>query len=371
MTDCVKKIRAKLRSDKRLADVDDNFLDGQPEVRVIPDRAKAALMGVNMDDLGSVLAATIGSYQFQGVYFHEGGHDNYIALRVPMDERQGPDAIKNIHVRNNRGEVLPLSEVTTLQIVPALQQITRDNRRRSVFFYANPGTGTSQTECVDAAVADCKSILPDGYSVQLTGTSQSNANSFSQLGLVMILGIIVAYMVLGSQFNSFIHPFTILLALPFSVTGAIFSLWTFNQGLSIYSFIGIILLMGLVKKNSIMLVDFTNQRRAQGMSVQDALLAACPIRLRPILMTSTATVAGAIPAALALGPGAEMRQPMSVAIIGGIIFSTILTLVVVPCAYSVLVGLERRKAHHAGYQNQSVVEEKGGSNEGGEIFPKG
>ncbi len=343
----VLKIRQAMKSDPKLADVDDNYLFGMPELRVIPDRVKAALESVNMDDLGNVIAATIGAYQFQGTYYHEGGHDNYIAIRVPPDERKGPDAVKDIDVRNNIGEVLPTRDVATLTTVPSLQQIPRDMRQRAVFLYANPGANTSQQECLDEAVRVCKANLPPGYTIALTGSSQSNSNSLTQLMFVMILGIVVAYMVLGSQFNSFIHPLIVLLALPFSVTGAFFSLLAFGQALSIYSMVGIILLMGLVKKNSIMLVDFTNQRRHQGMGVHDALLEACPIRLRPILMTSFATIAGAIPAALALGPGAELRQPMSIAIIGGILFSTFLTLIVVPCAYSLTSVLERRKAHHA------------------------
>jgi multidrug efflux pump subunit AcrB len=162
----------------------------------------------------------------------------------------------------------------------------------------------------------------------------------------MVLGIVVAYMVLGSQFNSFIQPIVILLALPFSISGAFFALLATGQTISMYSFIGIILLLGLVKKNSIMLVDFTNQRRRlDKMNVHDALMAACPVRFRPILMTSAATIAGAIPAALALGPGAELRQGMSVAIIGGMFFSTILTLLVVPCAYSLMSNLERANPH--------------------------
>ncbi len=358
LADCVQKIRAKMKSDPKLADTDDNFLDGQPEIRVIPNRVQASKMGVAMDDLGNVISATIGGYQFQGVYFHEGGHDNPIAVRVPVDERKGPDAIKNIYVRNNRGEVLPISAVSDLKIVPALQQITRDNRQRTVFFYANPAPGVSQQQCLDESLAVCKSVLPDGYTVSLTGSSQANADSLSQLLMVMFMGIAVAYMVLGSQFNSFIHPVTILLALPFSVTGAILSLLITGQSLSIYSMVALILLMGLVKKNSIMLVDFTNQRRAQGMTVHNALMDACPTRLRPILMTSFATIAGALPAAIALGPGAELRQPMAIATIGGIFFSTMLTLVVIPCAYSLMSGLERTKAHHTtGYEKYSAEKE--------------
>jgi HAE1 family hydrophobic/amphiphilic exporter-1 len=158
----------------------------------------------------------------------------------------------------------------------------------------------------------------------------------------MILGIFVAYMVLGTQFNSFVHPFTVLLALPFSVSGAFMALAISGRSLNIYSAIGLILLMGLVKKNSILLVDFTNQRRLEGLSVKDALLNACPVRLRPILMTSVATVAAAVPPAVAVGLGAETRAPMAIVIIGGVILSTMLTLFVVPCAYSLLSALESR-----------------------------
>ena len=145
-------------------------------------------------------------------------------------------------------------------------------------------------------------------------------------------------MVLGAQFNSFIHPVTVLLALPFSITGALVALLSTDQSINIYSAIGLILLMGIVKKNSILLVDFTNQRREAGKNVRDALIEACPTRLRPILMTSFATIVAAIPAALTFGPGAESRAPMAIAVIGGVFVSTFLTLLVVPCFYSFLPG---------------------------------
>jgi hydrophobe/amphiphile efflux-1 (HAE1) family protein len=345
LADSVKKIRAQMKANPVFAGEDDNFLDGQPEIDVIPNRVKAALEGVNMDDLGNVISATIGGYLFEGTYFHEGGHDNQIAIRVPVDQRKGPDSINNIYVRNNRGEVLPVSAVSSLKQVSALQQITRDMRQRAVFFYSNPGPGASQQDCINTAVNIAKGILPLGYTVQLTGSSQSNTDTMGQLAFVMFLGIVVAYMVLGSQFNSFVHPIIILLALPFSITGAIISMWLTGQALNLYSFIGVVLLLGLVKKNSIMLVDFTNQARVRGMKVREALLYACPVRLRAILMTSFATVAGAIPAAMALGPGAELRQPMAIAIIGGILFSTALTLVVVPSAYNLMSALENKNRH--------------------------
>jgi HAE1 family hydrophobic/amphiphilic exporter-1 len=158
---------------------------------------------------------------------------------------------------------------------------------------------------------------------------------------VLLLGVVVAYMVLASQFNSFVHPLTVLMALPFSISGAFLTLLLFDHSLNVFSFIGLILLMGIVKKNSILLVDFTNQvRDRDGLAVGAALLEACPIRLRPILMTSFATIAAALPLALALGPGAELRAPMAIAVIGGVLISTLLTLFVVPCVYEKLSRFE-------------------------------
>ncbi|MGZ3741020.1 MAG: efflux RND transporter permease subunit, partial [Bdellovibrionota bacterium] len=188
-----------------------------------------------------------------------------------------------------------------------------------------------------------KRVLPPEYHVLTGGSSQTFTESFKSLAVALVLGLFVAYMVLGSQFNSFIDPVTVLMALPFSVSGAFVALLIAHQSLNIYSMIGLILLMGIVKKNSILLVDFTNQvRRERSLAVTEALLAACPIRLRPILMTSVATIAGALPAAFALGPGAESRIPMAVGVIGGVLVSTVLTLFVVPCVYLILSRFQRQ-----------------------------
>jgi len=186
-------------------------------------------------------------------------------------------------------------------------------------------------------------MLPPGYTLKMIGSSQSFRESFQSLIVALILGIVVSYMVLGSQFNSFVHPITVLTALPFSFSGAFIALYLCNQSINMYSMIGFILLMGIVKKNSILLVDFTNQCRREGSDVHSALLKACPVRLRPILMTSTATVAGALPEAVSLGPGSESIIPMAIAIIGGVIASTILTLFIVPCVYSLISRLESKE----------------------------
>jgi HAE1 family hydrophobic/amphiphilic exporter-1 len=178
---------------------------------------------------------------------------------------------------------------------------------------------------------------------EFSGSAAAYGESNRGLWFVFLLGLFTAYMVLASQYNSFIHPFTVLLALPFSVTGALIALWLTGSTLNLYSAIGLILLMGIVKKNSILLVDFTNERRRRGLGVRDALLEACPIRLRPILMTSLSTIAAAAPTALAVGAGAETRAPMAQVVIGGVVLSTLLTLLVVPAAYSLLSRLESRR----------------------------
>jgi multidrug efflux pump subunit AcrB len=225
----------------------------------------------------------------------------------------------------------------------AMLSISRVNRERAISIFANPAPGFSQQEGIEESLRIAKEVLPEGYYAEITGSAKTTSESFDSLFFVLVVGIIASYMILASQFNSFIHPFIILLSLPFSFSGALFALYLTGQSINIFSFIGLILLMGLVKKNSILLVEFTNQIREEGTdNVTEALLAACPIRLRPILMTSISTIAASIPPALALGPGAETRIPMAVAVLGGIIFSTLLTLFVVPCAYSLMARWEKR-----------------------------
>jgi len=201
-----------------------------------------------------------------------------------------------------------------------------------------------------------KKVLPPGYQIVFSGTTKTFQESFASLGFALLLGIIIAYMVLASQFNSYLHPFSVLFALPFSISGALIALWMANQSVNIYSLIGLILLMGIVKKNSILLVDFTNKMREQDPDVRSALLKACPIRLRPILMTSISTIAAAIPPALAIGPGAETRIPMAITVVGGVALSTLLTLFVVPCIYSLFSKIERRH-YHVVFSDESTPKE--------------
>jgi len=239
-------------------------------------------------------------------------------------------------VRTASGGLVRLGDIVRIDQRPTLQAITRRDRERAITLTANMAPGVSQGVAIDRSMALAQANLPDGYRVVASGTARTFRESFDSLFFAMALGLIVAYMVLASQFNAFTHPFTVLLALPFSVSGALVALLLAGQSINVYSMLGIILLMGIAKKNSILLVDFTNQARASGMERHAALLHACPVRLRPILMTSVATIAGALPPALALGPGAELQRPMALALVGGMIVSTGFTLFVVPAAYSLI-----------------------------------
>jgi hydrophobe/amphiphile efflux-1 (HAE1) family protein len=338
-------------------DLNTDYEVGMPELLVEPDRDRAAASGVSVSEIDAEVAALIGGDLFSAnTEYPVGGHRYYIRLRAYPQDTEKPADLSNVYLRNNitAAELIPLDKVGDVKTVLGAQLISRVNRFRAVPIYGNMNGNHSQQDALDAARKIAKQVLPPGYSLTVTGSAEAFEVAFQNLIFALTLGIIVAYMVLASQFNSFVHPMTVLIALPFSLSGALLALFLAHQSLSLFSMIGLILLMGIVKKNSILLVDFTNQRRAQGSPPTQALLEACPVRLRPILMTSVAIIAGAIPEALNFGPGSETRIPMAVAIIGGVTVSTVLTLFVVPCAYSLFTYFEipdkakEAAAHHKG-----------------------
>jgi hydrophobe/amphiphile efflux-1 (HAE1) family protein len=327
-----------------VTDLDSNYAIGQPELHILPDRDKAAEYGVSIASISQLIEAMIGGVVV-GTY-EKGGHRYDIRVKLEESKQAPQDKVNSLFVRNNRGELTSLANLITMEEKESMVSISRNNRERSITVYANVKSGQSQQKALQAAQKIAQRILPAAYHITLTGSSQTFTESLQSLVGVLILGIIIAYMVLASQFNSFIDPLSVLMALPFSMSGALLALFITHRSINIYSVIGLILLMGIVKKNSILLVDFTNQVRERGeKSVRNALMIACPIRLRPILMTSVSTIAGAIPAALAFGPGAETRNPMAIAVIGGVLFSTLLTLYVVPCFYSLMTRFEKKQKH--------------------------
>lgn len=335
------EMQKKMSESGAMVDVDSNYFADVPEVRVYPDRIKANERGVSIDAVGQTVNALIAGERV--AKYTKDGRRYDVRVRLIPSQRSKQEDINSLWVWNNRGEMVQLKDVITIGEKKTPLTITRRNRERAVTVYANVAPGKSQSDAIAEANRIAKETLPENYHAVFSGSTQTYKESFSSLSFVLWLGILVAYMVLASQFNSYIDPLTILVALPFSVTGAFIALFLAGQSLNIYSIIGIILLMGIVKKNSIMLVDFTNQMRAEGKSVHEALLGACPIRLRPILMTSFATIAAAIPPALALGSGSEILRPMAVTVIGGVIVSTFFTLFVIPCVYSLMVRFEHRK----------------------------
>ncbi|MEI6969997.1 MAG: efflux RND transporter permease subunit [bacterium] len=341
-----RNMTARLEKTGLVTDLDNNYRTGMPEARIVPDRQAAAARGVTMEDIGRTVNAAIGGIR-QGKFTRDGRRYD-VRLRLAPEDRLSAEDVKDLTVRNSYGELIPLGSVVRLESAKTLQNISRVNRQRSISVTANLATGASQAKAIGEAEKISRELLPPGYTFHLQGGAQTFTESSGGLWFAFVLGILVAYMVLASQFNSFVHPFTVLLALPFSITGALITLWVTNQSLNLYSAIGIILLMGIVKKNSILLVEFINRKRAEGMPLTEAIMTAAPIRLRPILMTSAATIAAAAPIALGIGTGAETRQPMALAIIGGVFVSTLFTLIVVPCAYFLMARLERGKYSPAG-----------------------
>jgi multidrug efflux pump subunit AcrB len=332
-------------------DIDSDYRPGMPEVRIYPDRDKLAALGVPASRLADSMSLLVGGQKI--AKYTDRGRRYDVRVRLQLQERASPDYLDFLTVRVGDNRLVPLTDVATRRTVSTLPVINRYNHQRKIEITANPAHGVSQgeaiTRCQEIALAAMQKVKllhqndePHGqpaltavgdYNMVELGNAQAMHDTIRSLVFALVLGIIIAYMILGVQFNSFVHPFTVLLAMPFAVTGALVILWLTGDTLNMMSMIGLILLMGLVKKNSIILVDYTNQLREQGLGVTEAVLKACPVRLRPILMTSVATVAGAVPAALGLGPGAETRAPMARSIIGGIVLSTLVTLIIVPVFY--------------------------------------
>jgi len=334
------KVRDDLEHSGVATDVDTDYQLGLPEVMVTPDRARTADLGVSIQDLASTINALVGGVVV-GKY-SSGGRRLDVRMRMLLSQRLTPEDIGDINVRSASGQMVPISTMVNVDERPVLQSINRIDRERSVSVTANVAPGHSQSEALDYVNSLTKDF-PIGYHAVLGGQSSDFQDSMQSLGFALMFGIAVAYMILAAQFNSFLHPVTVLTILPLSVAGAFLGLWAGHKTLSIYSMIGILLLMGITKKNSIILVDYANAVRMEKRVDADvAMLEAGPIRLRPILMTTVATMMAAVPSALGLGAGSETRGPMAIAVLGGLTLSTLLSLLVVPCFYLVADRIKRR-----------------------------
>jgi multidrug efflux pump len=343
-------VKAQLQQSGAVVDLDSDYRVGMPELRITPDRARTADAGVSVEQVAATINALVSGITV-GKYSSEGRRVD-VRMRLLAEQRSRPEDLNQLRVTSNKGELTPVASLVTTQELPALQTINRRGRERAISIYANVAPGHSQSEVVDL-VGKLTANMPQGYHAVLEGMSVAFKESIEGLVFALFLGIVIAYMILASQFNSFLHPITVLTILPLSIAGAALALWGTQQSLNIMSMIGLLLLMGIVKKNSIILVDYATQARTQGLSAAEAMLKAGPVRLRPILMTSIATMMAVVPAALALGPGAEMRRPMAIGIIGGLVLSTALSLLVVPAFYLVAdnalhkIKIKFKRAPHA------------------------
>jgi multidrug efflux pump subunit AcrB len=331
-----------------LTDIQSDYRPGMPEVQILPQRDEAASRDVSMQRLAYDLG--VGTGGMRNGRFTQANRRYDVRLRYLEDQRATPDSLDRERVKTETGQLIPIEDFIDRDIENTLPVIPRYNHMRKVELTANMAPGVSQGEAIERArdiiEQERRALsLGDNYRVVQLGNSMAMAETIDSLWRCLLLGFVLAYMILGVQFNSFIHPFTVLVAVPFGVTGALATLWYFGNTLNMMSMIGMILLAGLVKKNSIILVDFTNQLKHRGLSTRAAILQACPQRLRPIIMTSLATIVGAIPLAIGVGSGSETRAPLARSIIGGSILATLVTLFIVPVLYETFekIGIYARR----------------------------
>ena len=327
-----------LQKIKGFTEFDISYEAGKPEVQVEIDRERAARLGVPTVFVGQTLNALVGGVK--ATSFRQQGDDVEVRVRLQASARRQAEQLKTLQVRSSSGSLVDLGSLATIREGSGPAQIDREQRSRQVVLFASIDKTFAQSEAMQRIEEIAAKVLPAGTQVSFGGMGREMKKSFKAMFTALMLAVLIIYMLLASQFESFIHPLTIMMALPLSVPGALGALSLSGQPMSIYAMIGFIMLMGLVTKNSILLVDYTNVlRRRDGFSQRDALLKAGPTRLRPILMTTAAMIFGMLPIALGNSMGSELRSPMGVAVIGGLIVSTLLTLLVVPVIYSLLDDL--------------------------------
>lgn len=329
-----------LRDVPGIVDLDRSVKPGKPELRLEVDRARASDLGISTALVGTSLRTLVNGEVASKL--RRGGEELDILVRLRPEDRSRAEDILSLTLPSPKGGFVPLGSITKLRSATSPSQIERENMERQVVVGANYYGRPLEQVQREAATRLRELRLPPGYSFRFAGQAELQEESFSSLTFSLGLSVIFIYMVLASQFGSFVHPFTIMLALPLAVVGGLSALLLTGKNLDVVSMIGVILLMGLVTKNAILLVDFTNRLRREGLERNEAILTAGPIRLRPILMTTLAMIFGMLPIALGLGAGSEMRAPMGITVIGGLVTSTLLTLVVVPVVYTLLDDLGRR-----------------------------
>ncbi len=325
------RLMARMEKNPGLFSVDSDYKETRPQIRVSVDRDRAAALGVSLADIGRTLETMMGSRRV--TTFVDDGEEYDVILQAERDDRAAPADLRNLYVRADSGQLIPLASVVTLSELAEPGSLNRFNRLRAITVSAAIAPGYTLGEAIDWIGQVAREELPQTAQIDFKGESREYQQSGSAVLFTFAMALLVVYLVLAAQFESFVHPLVIMLTVPLAVFGAFVGLAATGGTLNLFSQIGIIMLVGLAAKNGILIVEFANQRRDAGLSVRDAVLEAASTRLRPILMTSIATVAGAMPLVLASGPGSASRATIGVVVVFGVTLSTFLSLFVVPAFY--------------------------------------
>jgi HAE1 family hydrophobic/amphiphilic exporter-1 len=334
------QIMREMQKSPGIVDVSSDLELTKPEVRVLIDRNKASDVGVDVQEISSAVLQMVGGQQVSKFKDTDRAKRYDVRIRLIKDQRMNPEDISQITIRTPKGGLIKLAQVVKVEEGISPNLINRKDRQRSSTIYADTSGGKVLGEALAEVEGLAKQYISSGYSYGFFGHAEAFKESFHYLFMALIQAIIIVYMVLAIQFNSFIHPLTVMLALPLSAVGAFGALYVTGDTISIISMIGMITLTALVVKNSILLVDYTNTLRERGMERNQAVLQASPVRLRPILMTAVTTILGVLPVALGYSAGGEVRAGMGRATFGGMFASTLLTLFIVPVAYTLLDDLQ-------------------------------
>ncbi|MFL5181280.1 MAG: efflux RND transporter permease subunit [Microvirga sp.] len=337
------RMLGKAQASGLFVNLDSDYKENQPDLRVQIDRARAADLGINIEDIGKTLELMFGEKQVSS--FASKGEEYYVIVRARAQDRAAPNDLSNVFIRSGPGDLVPLSAFVSLRETAAPQNLNRFDRLRSITIQGSVVPGVSIGQGLDKLEEIAQAELPPEVRIGYQGQSKEFKDASSAIYVTFGLALIVVFLVLAGQFESWINPLIVMLTVPLAVTGGLLALWLTGQSLNIYSQIGMILLIGLMTKNGILIVEFANQLRQRGLKTRDAVIQSSVQRLRPILMTSIATMGGALPLAWSTGAGAEARNAIGWVIVGGVSLSTLLTTLVVPSLY-VLIGGYTRPANY-------------------------